>query len=130
MSEAKAEAKAETKGMVMMSCDFQIKGQIPKEAFELFAAAQAQILGLRGYIMQVSENCFQGQLQGPQLVIETFKQVILSVAEYVAAVKEFVITNLTAIQECSYKTFEVKSTDDCDPQCATTAEPKAQDEPH
>ncbi|XP_033254728.1 uncharacterized protein LOC117194176 [Drosophila miranda] len=86
-----SEAKAETKGMVMMSCDFQIKGQIPKEAFELFAAAQAQILGLRGYIMQVSENCFQGQLQGPQLVIETFKQVILSVAEYVAAVKEFVL---------------------------------------
>ncbi|XP_022216138.1 acylphosphatase-1-like [Drosophila obscura] len=112
-----SEAKEDNRGVVIMSCDFEIKGRIPKEAFELFAAAQAKILGLRGYIMQVSENCFRGQLQGPQIVIETFKQVILSVAEYVAAVKEFVIMNLTAIQECSYKSFEIKAPTTCIDEC-------------
>ncbi|SPP78853.1 acylphosphatase-1-like [Drosophila guanche] len=110
-----SEAKEENRGVVIVSCDFEIKGKIPKEAFELFAAAQAQILGLRGYIVHVSENCFRGQLQGPQLLIESFKQVILSVAEYLAAVKEFVIKNLTAIQECSYKSFEVRTT--CPGEC-------------
>ncbi|EDW26453.1 GL13024 [Drosophila persimilis] len=92
----------------IMTCDFEIKGKIPKEAFEMFAAAQAKVLGLRGYITQVSEDCFKGQLQGEGRVIEAFKQMILSAAEYVAAVKEFVIKNLKAIDDYTYKTFEVK----------------------
>ncbi|BFG01424.1 acylphosphatase-1 [Drosophila madeirensis] len=101
-----SKAKEDTKNI--MTCDFEIKGKIPKEAFEMFAAAQAKILGLRGYITQVSEECFKGQLQGEGRVIEAFKQLVLSAAEYVAAVKEFVIKNLKAIDDYTYKTFEVK----------------------
>ncbi|EDW28688.1 GL18816 [Drosophila persimilis] len=107
MSKAKEDAS-----QIIMTCDFEIKGQIPKEAFEMFAAAQAQILGLRGYIVQVSEECFKGQLQGEGRVIEAFKQLILAAAEYVAAVKEFIIQNLKAIDEYTYPAFEVKAKGD------------------
>ncbi|SPP88635.1 acylphosphatase-1 [Drosophila guanche] len=101
-------SKANDDTKKIMTCDFEIKGKIPKEAFEIFAAAQAKILGLRGYITQVSEECFKGQLQGEGRVIEAFKQLVVSAAEYVAAVKEFIIKNLKAIDDYTYKTFEVK----------------------
>ncbi|KAM8719424.1 hypothetical protein ACLKA7_012044 [Drosophila subpalustris] len=92
----------------IMACDFEISGKIPKEAFEMFAAAQAKLLGLRGYITQVSEDFYKGQLQGEGKVIEAFKQLISTAAEYVAAVKEFIIKNLKVIAEYTYETFEVR----------------------
>lgn len=91
-----------------MACDFEIRGHVPKEAFELFAVAQAKIMGLRGYILQVAEDFYQGQLQGEGKVIETFKQVIATAGEFVAAIKEFIIKNLKAIEAYTYETFEIK----------------------
>uniref|UniRef100_A0A6P4F2V4 Acylphosphatase-1 n=2 Tax=Drosophila rhopaloa TaxID=1041015 RepID=A0A6P4F2V4_DRORH len=96
------------KGEPIMGCDFEIRGKVPKEAFELFALAQAKSLGLRGFITQVSEEVYKGQLQGEGKVIEAFKKLILAAAEYVQAIKEFVIKNLKAIEEYTYKTFEIK----------------------
>ncbi|XP_068158209.1 acylphosphatase-1 [Drosophila tropicalis] len=93
----------------IMNCDFEIRGDMPKEAFQLFAIAQAQILGLRGYITQVSADLYRGSLQGEGKVIEAFKQLIMHAAEFVAALKEFVIKNLKAIKEYTYKTFEIKT---------------------
>ncbi|KAH8416538.1 hypothetical protein KR222_007793 [Zaprionus bogoriensis] len=92
----------------IMACDFEVHGNVPKEAFELFAAAQAKFLGLRGYIIQVSDDFYKGQLQGEGKVIETFKQLINSAGEYIAAIKEFIIRNLKVIQEYTYQAFEVK----------------------
>ncbi|KAH8408990.1 hypothetical protein KR009_004909 [Drosophila setifemur] len=92
----------------ILSCDFEVRGQLPKEAFELFAFAQAQILGLRGYISQVNENCFKGQLQGEGQVIDAFKKLLTSAAEYVDAVKEFIIKNLKVIKEYTFESFEVQ----------------------
>lgn len=92
----------------IMSCDFEIKGQVPKEAFELFAVAQAKTLGLRGFITQISEDTYKGVLQGEGKVIEAFQKLITSAGEYVAAIKEFVIKNMKAIQEYTYKNFEVQ----------------------
>ncbi|EDW65269.1 acylphosphatase-1 [Drosophila virilis] len=93
----------------IMACDFEVRGKVPKEAFELFAVAQAKVLGLRGYITRVSEDLYKGQLQGEGKVIEAFKKVIASAAEYVAAVKEFIIKNMKAIEEYTYKAFEVRA---------------------
>ncbi|KAH8385237.1 hypothetical protein KR200_011613 [Drosophila serrata] len=92
----------------IMSCDIEIKGKVPKEAFEVFTAAQAKTMGLRGYISQVSEDSWKGVLQGEGKVIEAFKKLIMAAAEYVEAIKEFVIKNLKAIEDYTYKTFEVK----------------------
>ncbi|XP_034488610.1 acylphosphatase-1 [Drosophila innubila] len=92
----------------IMACDFEIAGKFPKEAFEMFAAAQAKILGIRGYIIQVADDLYKGQLQGEGKVIEAFKQLIATAAEYVAAVKEFIIKNLKIIVEYTYDTFEVR----------------------
>jgi len=41
-------------------------------------------------------------------VIDAFKKLILAAAEYVQAIKEFIIKNLKVIQEYTYKTFEIK----------------------
>lgn len=92
----------------IMACDFEIRGYVPKEAFELFAVAQAKIMGLRGYILQVAEDFYQGQLQGEGKVIETFKQALTTAGEFVAAIKEFIIKNLKAIEAFTYETFEIK----------------------
>ncbi|EDW06936.1 acylphosphatase-2 [Drosophila mojavensis] len=92
----------------IMACDFEINGNLQKEAFELFALAQAKLLGLRGYIMQVTEEKFKGQLQGEGKVIEAFENLIKSAAEYVAAIKEFIIKNLKIIEEYTYEVFEIK----------------------
>ncbi|KAH8304449.1 hypothetical protein KR059_010086 [Drosophila kikkawai] len=92
----------------MMSCDFEIQGKLPPEAFELFAAAQALAMGLRGYISQVAEDTWKGVLQGEGKVIEAFKKFIMAAAEYVEAIKEFVIKNLKDIEAYTYKTFEVQ----------------------
>ncbi|KAH8265818.1 hypothetical protein KR038_003310 [Drosophila bunnanda] len=92
----------------IMSCDVEIKGKMPKEAFELFADAQAKLMGLRGYISQVSDDTWKGVLQGEGEVIEAFKKLIMAAAEYVEAIKAFAIKNLKAIEEYTYKTFEVK----------------------
>lgn len=91
-----------------MACDFEIHGNIPKEALELFAMAQAAILGLRGYIEQVSEGLYRGVLQGEGEVIETFQTILATAAEFVAALKEFVIKNLKAIEQYTYESFDVK----------------------
>lgn len=93
----------------IMSCDFEIKGKVPKEAFEVFAAAQAKTMGLRGYITQIKEDLWKGTLQGEGKVIEAFKKLILAAAEYVEAIKEFVIKNMKAIEEYTFKNFEVKA---------------------
>ncbi|XP_070074780.1 acylphosphatase-1 [Drosophila takahashii] len=92
----------------IMGCDFEIRGKVPKEAFQLFALAQAKTLGLRGFITQVSEEKFKGRLEGEGKVIDAFKKLILAAAEYVQAIKEFIIRNLKVIQEYTYKTFEIK----------------------
>ncbi|XP_016948786.1 acylphosphatase-1 [Drosophila biarmipes] len=92
----------------IMGCDFEIRGKVPKEAFELFAVAQAKTLGLRGFITQVSEEKFKGRLEGEGKVIDAFKKLVLAAAEYVQAIKEFIIKNLKVIQEYTYKTFEIK----------------------
>nr|XP_036676125.1 acylphosphatase-1 [Drosophila suzukii] len=92
----------------ILGCDFEIRGKVPKEAFELFAVAQAKTLGLRGFITQVSEEKFKGRLEGEGKVIDAFKKLILAAAEYVQAIKEFIIKNLKVIQEYTYKTFEIK----------------------
>ncbi|KAH8272682.1 acylphosphatase-1 [Drosophila bipectinata] len=92
----------------IMACDFEIKGKLPKEAFELFAVAQAKTLGLRGFITQVSEDTYKGVLEGEGKVIEAFQKLITSAGEYVAAIKEFIIKNMKAIQEYTYKAFEVQ----------------------
>ncbi|XP_064555913.1 acylphosphatase-1 [Drosophila montana] len=93
----------------IMACDFEVRGKVPKEAFELFAVAQAKLLGLRGYITRVSEDFYKGQLQGEGKVIEAFQKVIASAAEYVSAVKEFIIKNMKTIEEYTYKAFEVRT---------------------
>ncbi|KAH8275853.1 hypothetical protein KR018_012071 [Drosophila ironensis] len=93
----------------IMSCDFEIKAKVPKEAFQLFASAQATLLGLRGYITQVNEESFKGVLQGEGKVIEAFQKLLTSASEYVTAIKEFVIHNLKVIQEYTYKNFEVQA---------------------
>lgn len=92
----------------IMACEFEISGKIPKEAFEMFADAQAKLLGLRGYITQVSDDLYKGVLEGEGKLIEAFKQLIATAAEYVAAIKEFIIKNLKVIVEYTYETFEVK----------------------
>ncbi|KAH8236007.1 hypothetical protein KR032_012269, partial [Drosophila birchii] len=92
----------------IMSCDFDIKGKLPPEAFELFAAAQAKTMELRGYINRVSDDHWKGVLQGEGKVIEAFKKLIMAASEYLDAIKEFAIKNLKAIAEYTYKTFEVK----------------------
>ncbi|TDG43629.1 hypothetical protein AWZ03_009929 [Drosophila navojoa] len=92
----------------IMACDFEINGNLQKEAFELFAVAQAKLLGLRGYIMQVTEEKYKGQLQGEGKVIEAFENLIKSAAEYVAAIKEFIVKNLKIIEEYTYEAFEIK----------------------
>ncbi|EDV90632.1 acylphosphatase-1 [Drosophila grimshawi] len=92
----------------LVSCDFEIHGAVPKEAFELFAATQAQLLGLRGYVVRIADDFYKGQLQGEGKVIEAFKQLIVTAGEYVAAIKEFVIKNLKSIQEYSYEAFEIR----------------------
>ncbi|KAH8276600.1 hypothetical protein KR044_008633 [Drosophila immigrans] len=92
----------------IMGCDFEITGKLPKEAFEMFAVAQAKLLGLRGYIIRVADDCYRGQLQGEGKVIEAFKQLIATAAEYVAAVKEFVLKNLKVIVDYTYETFELR----------------------
>ncbi|KAH8354678.1 hypothetical protein KR084_002301 [Drosophila pseudotakahashii] len=92
----------------IMGCDFEIRGKVPKEAFQLFAVAQAKTLGLRGFITQVSEEKFKGHLEGEGKVIDAFKKLVLAAAEYVQAIKEFIIRNLKVIQEYTYKTFEIK----------------------
>ncbi|XP_052849183.1 uncharacterized protein LOC128260322 isoform X1 [Drosophila gunungcola] len=99
---------ASKKNEPIMDCEFEIRGNVPKEAFQLFASAQAKTLGLRGFITQVNEELYRGQLQGEGKVIEAFKKLILAAAEYVQAIKEFIIKNLKVIQEYTYKTFEVK----------------------
>ncbi|ALC49772.1 CG10970, partial [Drosophila busckii] len=93
----------------ILSCDFEVRGKIPKEAFELFALAQAKIVGIRGYITRVSEDCYRGVLQGEGKVIEAFKQLIATAGEYVAAIKEFIIKNLKVIKEYTYEAFEVRA---------------------
>ncbi|XP_023161408.1 acylphosphatase-1 [Drosophila hydei] len=93
----------------IMACDFEINGNVKKEAFELFAAAQAKILGLRGYIMKVADDKYNGQLEGEGKVIEKFQTLIKSAAEYVSAIKDFIIKNMKVIQEYTYSTFEVKT---------------------
>lgn len=102
MSDKKAEPSA------LMGCDFMIRGKLPKEAFELFAAAAANTMGLRGYISQVSEDTYKGHLQGEERLFEAFKKFILAAAEYVEAIKEFLIVNLRAIQEYTCEIFEIK----------------------
>ncbi|KAH8411639.1 hypothetical protein KR215_007741 [Drosophila sulfurigaster] len=102
-----ASSKAEEKPTIM-GCDFEIHGKVPKEAFELFAVAQAKLLGLRGYITRVSDDFYKGQLQGEGKVIEKFKQLIATAAEYVAAVKEFIVKNLKIIVDYTYETFELR----------------------
>lgn len=92
----------------IMGCDFEIRGNIPKEALEIFAIAQAAILGLRGYIEQVSDGLFRGQLQGEGDLIENFKTILATAAEFVSAIKEFVIKNLKAIEEFTYESFAIK----------------------
>ncbi|KAH8287649.1 hypothetical protein KR054_011189 [Drosophila jambulina] len=96
------------RGSPIMTCDIEIKGKVPKEAFEVFAAAQAKTMGIRGYITQVSDDNWKGVLQGEGKVIEAFKKLILAAGEYVEAIKEFAIRNLKQIEDYTYKTFEVK----------------------
>ncbi|XP_017042078.2 acylphosphatase-1 [Drosophila ficusphila] len=91
-----------------MGCDFEIRGKVPKEAFQLFAVAQAKVMGLRGFISQVSDEKFKGHLEGEGKIIDAFKKLILAAAEYVEAIKEFIIKNLKVIKEYTYKTFEIK----------------------
>eukprot|EP00099_Drosophila_melanogaster_P010723 NP_001285032.1 uncharacterized protein Dmel_CG10970, isoform B [Drosophila melanogaster] len=92
----------------ILCCDFEVRGRVPKDAFELFALVQANALGLRGFIAQVSEEKFKGRLEGEGKVIDAFKKLILAAADYVQAIKEFIIKNLKVIQEYTYKTFEIK----------------------
>ncbi|KAH8387146.1 hypothetical protein KR093_005046 [Drosophila rubida] len=92
----------------IMACDFDISGKLPKEAFEMFAVAQAKLLGLRGYITKVSEEHYRGVLQGEGKVIEAFKNLMASAAEYVAAIKEFIVKNLKVISDYTYDTFELR----------------------
>ncbi|XP_039496938.1 acylphosphatase-1 [Drosophila santomea] len=92
----------------ILGCDFEVRGKVPKEAFELFALAQAKALGLRGFITQVSEEKFKGRLEGEGKVIDAFKKLILAAAEYLQAIKEFIIKNLKVIREYTYQTFEIK----------------------
>lgn len=92
----------------LMACDIEIHGKIPKEALQMFAAAQAMLLGLRGYIEQVSEGLYKGQLQGEAEVIETFKNILATASEFVAALKELVIQNLRAIDKYTFDSFVVK----------------------
>ncbi|XP_033169300.1 acylphosphatase-1 [Drosophila mauritiana] len=92
----------------ILGCDFEVRGKLPKEAFELFAVVQANTLGLRGFITQVSEEKFKGRLEGEGKVIDAFKKFILAASEFVQAIKEFIIKNLKVIKEYTYKTFEIK----------------------
>lgn len=92
----------------LTACDIEIRGNIPKEALQIFAAAQAMILGLRGYIEQVSEGLYTGQLQGDAEVIESFKNILATAGEFVAALKEIVIKNLRTIEEYTFESFAVK----------------------
>ncbi|XP_030378679.1 uncharacterized protein LOC115627201 [Scaptodrosophila lebanonensis] len=92
----------------LVSCDFEIRGKIPKDKFEPFASSQALILGVFGYIERVSDECLRGQLQGEEKLIEAFRKLIETAMEYVAAIKEFIIINIKAIEECTYQTFEVR----------------------
>ncbi|EDV95180.1 GH17714 [Drosophila grimshawi] len=92
----------------IMACDYEIHANLPKQALELFALAQAQLLGIRGYIVREAADVYKGQLQGEGKLIEQFKHLVGTAGEYVAAIKEFSIKNLKPIQKYTYETFEIR----------------------
>ncbi|ALC49783.1 CG10970, partial [Drosophila busckii] len=78
-------------------CDFEISGKIPKKLFEAFVVGQATLMGVRGYIVKVSDqfkDCYKGVLQGSRGEIECYKKMMESEAVHLGTYEEFVIRNI------------------------------------
>lgn len=91
----------------LFSRSFQIEAKIPQGLFEAFVAAQAKLLGLRGYIEKTAEG-FKGYLEGEKETMEKLQKLIEKAEEFLSKIKVMIFSELKEIQQYTTENFSVK----------------------
>lgn len=93
----------------IFGCDFDIESKIPPEVFEGFAAAQAKIAGVGGWIQRKADG-FKGHLEaeGPDIVTK-MKDLLQKSEKFAGSLKKVVFSEIKELQKAAVDKFEIKS---------------------
>lgn len=93
----------------IFGCDFDIDSVVPPDVFEGFAAAQAKVTGVGGWIERKA-NGFKGQLEAeaPE-VLDKMKRLLEKSEKFASSTKKAVFSEIKELKKTAIDNFQVKS---------------------